>query len=155
MQDQFSPPQMDPEPEMGGAAAAEYGTPPPHLRQIPSPAPSETATDNGGAGLFSPSAIAQMMEMITQAMRGETREMMQGMNEKMDGIKNNTNELEKKMDGMSKNMDGMARAMREEMQCIGAGLQNGLDKIKEGQEQFKIGQGELLRLIQQQTQLQI
>ena len=50
--------------------------------------------------------------------------------------------------------------LREEMQCMGAGLQNGLDKVKEGQEQlkgeigknmtavkeFKIGQGELLRV---------
>ena len=79
-EEQFIPPQMDSEPEMG--AAAEYGTPPPHLRQIPSPTPSETATDNGGAGLSSPSAIAQMMEMITQVMRGETREMMQGMKKK-------------------------------------------------------------------------
>ena len=63
MQGQFFP-QKDPEPEMGAAAA--YDTSPPHLRQNPSPTPSETATDNGGAGLFSPSGIAQLMEMITQ-----------------------------------------------------------------------------------------
>ena len=46
VQEQFSP-QMDAEPEMGAAAAVEYDTPPPppHLRQIPSPTPSETATD--------------------------------------------------------------------------------------------------------------
>ena len=76
------PPQMDPKLEMGAAtAAADFATPP-HLRQIPSTTPSETATDNGGAGLSSPSAIAQMMERITQAMRGETREMMQGMEKK-------------------------------------------------------------------------
>ena len=60
---------------MGAAAAAEYGTPPPHLRQIPSPTPSETATDNGGSVQLSPFTMAQMMEMITQAMRGETQQM--------------------------------------------------------------------------------
>ena len=48
VQEQFFP-QTDVEPEMGAAAAAEYGTLPPHLRQIPSPTPSETATDNGGS----------------------------------------------------------------------------------------------------------
>ena len=65
------PPQTNPEPEMGAAAAeaAEYDTPPPHLRQIPSPAPSETTTDNGGSVLLSPLGIAQMVEMITQATR--------------------------------------------------------------------------------------
>ena len=35
-------------------------------------------------------------------------------------------------------MDGMAQTMREEMQCMGAGLQGGL-------EEFKKWQGELLR----------
>ena len=71
------PPQMDPEPEMGAAAAeaAVYDTPPPHLRQISSPTPSETATDNGGSVQLSPMVLAQMMEMITQAMRGETQQM--------------------------------------------------------------------------------
>ena len=43
-----------------------------------------------------------------------------------------------KMEGMNAKMDGMAQTMREEMQCMGAGLQNGL-------EEFKKGQGELLR----------
>jgi len=45
-------PQTDPEPEMGAAAAAAYDIPPPILRQSPSPAPSETATDNGGSVLL-------------------------------------------------------------------------------------------------------
>ena len=132
--EQELPPQMDPKPEM----AAVYDTPPPLPTSVKSPSrpPSETATDNGGSVQLSPFTRAQMMEMITQAMRGETREMMQGMNEKMDGIKNNTNELEKKMDGMSKNMDGMAQTMREEMQCMGAGLQNGLEGVKGGLEEF-------------------
>ena len=71
------------------------------------------------------------MEMITQAMRGETREMKQNMNEKM---------------------DGMAQTMREEMQCMGAGQQEGQEQLKgemeknmTAVEQFKIGQGELRR----------
>ena len=69
------------------------------------------------------------------------------------------NRMKKKMDGMSKNMDAHTQTIREEMQCMGAGLQDGLDKVKGGQDQlkgemkrntrtaeeFKIGQGELLR----------
>ena len=53
----------------------------------------------------------------------------------------------------------MAQTMREEMQCMGAGLQDGLDKVKGGEDQlkgeigknmtaveeFKIGQEELRR----------
>ena len=67
---------------MGAAAAAEYDTSPPHLRQIPSPAPSETETDGGGSVMLSPLVMAQMIEMITQAMRGE----MQQMGSKIDGV---------------------------------------------------------------------
>ena len=39
------PPQMDPEPEMGAAAAmaAKYDTSPPPLRQNPPPIPAQTA----------------------------------------------------------------------------------------------------------------
>ena len=79
------PSQMDPKPEMGAAAAeaAVYDTPTPHLRQIPSSAPSETATNNGGSVQSSPFTMVQMMEMITQAMRGETWEMKQEMKEEI------------------------------------------------------------------------
>ena len=79
-------PQMDPKLEMG-AAAADLAPPPP-LRQIPSPTPSETVTDNGGSVQLSPTALAQMVEKITQAMRGEMRQMgkeiIDGMSNKMD-----------------------------------------------------------------------
>ena len=51
-------PQTNPEPEMGAAAAAADDIPPPLLRQSPFPAPSETATDNDGLVLLSPSALA-------------------------------------------------------------------------------------------------
>ena len=80
-EEQFIPPQMDPEPEMGAAAveAAVYDTPPPHLRQIPSPTPSETETDGGGSVLLPP-LIAQMVEKITQAMRGEMQRVGKEMN---------------------------------------------------------------------------
>ena len=75
-----------------------------------------------------------MMEMITQAMRGETQQMKQ--------------EMSNKMDGMSKNMDAHTQTMREEMQCMGAGLKEGQKQLK-GEigknttaiEEFKIGQG--------------
>ena len=46
VQEQFSP-QTNPEPEMGAAPEATYDTPPPLPRQNPSPAPNETATDQG------------------------------------------------------------------------------------------------------------
>ena len=130
MQEQ-SPPQMDPEPEMGAAAA--YDASPPLLRNPP-PIPAETAQ---------PSTL----EMILQA-QGGFRNEMEANTRRQDEIKNN----------MEKKMDGMTQTMREEMQCMGAGLQDGLDKVKKGQEQlkgeientrtveqFKIGQGELLR----------
>ena len=83
-------------------------------------------------------------------------EKMQQMNNKMDG---NTRKMEGMENNMGKKMHSLTQTMREEMQCMGAGLQNGLDEVKEGQnqlkgeigknmtavEQFKIGQGELLR----------
>jgi len=126
VQEQFFP-QMDPEPEMGAAAAAVCDTLPPHLRQNPSPTPSETATDNGGSVLLSPSALAQMMEMITQAMRGETQQ-------------------------MNQNIIRSTQMLWEEMQCMGAGRQEGQEQLKgemekntRAVEQLKIGQGEVLR----------
>ena len=72
MQDE-SLPQMDPEPEMGAAAAAaaEYDTSPSLLRNPP-PIPAETAHPSAlDMVQLSPFTMTQMMEMITQAMRGE------------------------------------------------------------------------------------
>ena len=75
--------------------------------------------------------MAQMMEMITQVMRGETRQM----NEKMRGMNDNlNNKMEANVNGMKQEM----KEMRGEMQNMGAGLQDGL-------EQLKIGNGELRR----------
>ena len=117
-EEQFIPPQMDAEPEMGAAAAeaAVYDTPPPHLRQIPSPTPSETG--NGGAGLFSPSVVTQLMEMITQAMNGNAQRMEAN-------LKANANEMKEETNGMKEQM----KEMRGEMQQIGRGLQAGTARM--------------------------
>ena len=136
VQEQFFP-QMDPEPEMGAAAA--YDIPPPLLRQSPSPAPSETTTDNGGSVLLSPSVLAQMMEMFRQVMSGDMQQMkigidenaqqMEGINSKMD---TNAKEIKEEMNGMNNKMEANTNGMREEMkemrgemrqmgQCLQAG----------------------------------
>ena len=72
MGEQELPPQMDPKLEMGAAAAAADFATPPLLRQIPSPTPSKTATDNGGSVPLPPLCL-QIVEACTQAMRGEIR----------------------------------------------------------------------------------
>ena len=96
-----SPPQMDPEPEMGAAAA--YDTSPPPLHQNP-PILAESAQ-------LSTFDMAQLMAMLA-GMRGETRQM----NEKMDG---NAQQIKKK------NME----EMRGEMRQMGHGLQAGIMAI--------------------------
>ena len=60
-------------------------------------------------------------------------------------------EMNNKMDGNTRKMEGMAQTMREEMQCMGAGLKEGQEQLKGEMEkntmaveQFKKGQGELL-----------
>ena len=126
---------MDLEPEMGAAAAeaAVYDTPPLHLRQIPSPTPSETATDNGGSVQLSPTALAQMVEMFGQVMSGEMDSKMKA------NLKENAKEIKESMNArMEANTSRMEQTMREEMQCMGAGLQGGLEQVKKGN-------GELLR----------
>ena len=59
------PPQMDPKREMGAAAAAADFATPPLLRQIPSPAPSKTATDNCGSVPLPP-FLKQIVEAFAQ-----------------------------------------------------------------------------------------
>ena len=108
-------PQTDPEPEMGAAAAAAYDIPPPLLRQSPSPAPSETATDNGGSVLLSPSVLAQMVEMFRQAMSGDMQQMKSGIDENAQQIK--------------EEMKAEMKEMRGEMQQIGQCLQAGIKAI--------------------------
>jgi len=73
-EEQFFPPQMDPKPEMDAAAAeaAKYDTSPPHLHQIPSPAPSKTVSDNGGSVPLSP-LLTQIVEAFAQVTKEEMR----------------------------------------------------------------------------------
>ena len=58
----------------------------------------------------------------------------------------------RRQDEIKNNMEANTRTMREEMQCMGAGLQEGQEQLKGEMErntrtveQLKIGQGELLR----------
>ena len=71
------PPQMDPKPEMGAAAAeaAVHDTSLPLLHQNPPPIPAETANP----GAFD---MAQLIAMLAE-MRGETWEMKQEMKEEI------------------------------------------------------------------------
>ena len=100
-------PQMDPEPEMGTAAA--YDTSPPLLHQNP-PILAESAQPNT-------IDIGRLLATLA-GMEDNMNERMQQMNNKMDG---NTREME-----------GMTQTMREEMQCMGAGLQEGQEQLKGG-----------------------
>ena len=101
--------QSNPEPEMGAAAAeaAVYDTSPPLLRNPP-PIPTETAHPGS-------LDMAQLFAMLTKM----------------------TNGIHNKMDEMSTNMDAHTKTLREEMQCMGAGLQDGLGEVEEGQNQLK------------------
>ena len=100
-QEQFFPPQMDSEPEMGAAAA--YDTSPPPLHQN-HPILAKSAQ-------LSAPDMAQLMAMLV-GMRGETRQMKnemdgnaQQMKKRMEGMENN---MERKMDGMANNAGGDA-----------------------------------------------
>jgi len=105
--------------------------PPPQLRQIQSPAPSETETNGGGSVLLSPLVITQMVEMITQAMRGE----MQQMGSKIDGVnkqmETSTNEMKTNACRMNNNMEANTQSLRGEMQRMGLDLQVGQGALKE------------------------
>ena len=120
MQEQFLP-QMDPEPEMGAAAAAVCDTSPPPLHQNP-PILAESAQP----GTFD---IARLFAVMDANLKENARQMKEEMKEKMDGNA-------QRVEGMNAKMYGMAQTMREEMRCMGAGLQDGLDKVKGGLEQF-------------------
>ena len=86
-QEQF-PPQTDPEPEMGAAAAAVYVTSPPLLRNPP-PIPAETAHPS-------------VLDMILQA---------------MNEMKTNAQEMNNKMDGMTKTLRDEMRKMGQCLQA--------------------------------------
>ena len=119
-EERFIPPQMDPEPEMGAAAAeaAVYDTSPSLPHQNPSPIPAETAQP----GTFD---LAQLVAILA-GMRRETREMKQEMKEE---IKNNANgmkqEMKEEIKNNTKGMREQMKAMRGEMRQVGQCLQAG------------------------------
>ena len=141
-------PQPNPESEMGAAAEAMYDTPLPHLRQIPSPAPSETATDNGGSVLLEPSVIARMVEMITQAMEKKMETNACRMENKIDGVnkqmETNTNEIKTNACRMNNNMEANTQTLRGEMQRMGLELQKGQGALKE---ELKKAEGKMTKYI--------
>jgi len=100
---------------MGAAAAGAvvYDTTPPHLHQIPSPAPSETTTDRGDSASSGSAETNRVGEMLMW--------MMQQMGDEING----------KMDGINRKMDSNVQALQEEMQCMGMGLQNRMEEVKQ------------------------
>ena len=91
---------------------------PPLPHQNPPPIPTESAQ---------PSTV-DMAQLVAILAGMENR-----MNAKMDTNAQETRQIKNNMGGntrkMEKKMDGMEQTMREEMQCMGAGLQNGLEEI--------------------------
>ena len=109
--EQFIPPQMDLEPEMGAAAAgaAVYDTSPPLPHQNPHPIPAETVH-------LSAPDIAQLFAMLA------------GMNEKMN---TNAQQLENKMDGNTKKMDIMEKEMEANTNEMKEEIKNNTNGMRE------------------------
>ena len=81
--------------------------------------------------------MAQLVAILA-GMENRMNAKMDGNTRKMEGIKNNMEGMEANTRRMESNMEANTQTLREEMQCMGAGLQDGLDKLKKGN-------GELLR----------
>ena len=92
VQEQF-PPQTDPEPEMGAAAAAAYDTSPPPLRQNP-PIPAETAH-------LSAPDMAQLFAMLAEM----------------------SNKMDANMQAFRSDMRALQGEMRQVGQCLQAGIE--------------------------------
>ena len=112
------PPQMDPKPEMGAAAAeaAVYDTFPSLLQNPPILAES--------AQLSAPN-IAQLIAMLA-AMNANTNRMENNMNAKMEGMNANMEANTSKMDTNTNKLREEMKEMRGEMQQMGHGLQAGI-----------------------------
>ena len=136
-------PQMDPEPEMGAAAAVVCDAPPPHLRQSPSPTPDEPtpngetiAADPPNVGQLLMVLLAQMNKMNTNAL--EAKKQMdtdfQQMENKMETstkeIKTNAcrmnNQMNANLQQVKNGVQKEMKEMRGEMQNMGRGLQAGI-----------------------------
>ena len=72
-----------------------------------------------------------------------------GMNETREEIKNNTN----KMEEIKNNMEANTQTMRGEMQNMGAGLQDGLEKLKigNGERRWATCWGRLVKVTEEAT----
>ena len=121
-------PQLNPEPEMGVAAAAAFDTSPPLLHQNPPPIPAETVH---------PSApdMAQLFAMLA-GMKGDLQQMnskMDGNTQQMNGIKTDAKELKEEIknntNGIKEEMKDEMKKMRGEMQKMGHGLQAGTARM--------------------------
>ena len=119
VQEQFFP-QLNPEPEMGAAAAVAYDTSP-SLLQNPPPIPAETVHPS----VPDMAQICAMLAGVTSAMQ----QMQKGMDTSINGMEKkmetNACRMENKMDGNTKKME----EMRGEMQKMGHGLQAGIMAI--------------------------
>ena len=113
MQEQFLP-QMNPKPEMGAAAAAEYDTSPSLLRNPP-PIPAGTAHP-------STPDMDQLFAMLAE-MRNGINNKMNGINNKMDGMDNKMKEnLKENAKQIKEEMKEMRGEMRQMGQCLQAGI---------------------------------
>ena len=146
------PPQMDPEPEMGRAAAAF--DPPPLLRQNPSPAPGGSTPDNGELTAVGLADVRGMLDALMGAMRVNAQAMNEMNTNALEAKKQmdtNFQQMENKMETstceiktnacrMSNHVnaniqqvkDGVKEEMREmrgEMQNMGRGLQAGIEAM--------------------------
>ena len=105
-----------------------YDTPPRLLRQNPSPAPSETATDRGdlaSSGSAEINRVGEMLMRMMQAMSGDMQQMNNKIDTNTNKMETNTIRMENKMDGNTKKME----EMRGQMQKMGHGLQAGIMAI--------------------------
>ena len=133
-EEQFIPPQMDLEPEMGAAAAAVCDAPPPHLRQSPSPTPGEPMP-NGEAIAADPHNVGQLLMVLLAQMN----EVKNNANETREEIKKNAKQMKEETKGMREEM----KEMRGEMQNMGVGLQ---DKLTEVKDEMKKMRGEMRQI---------
>ena len=132
-EEQFTPPQMDPEPEMGAAAAeaAVYDTSPPLPHQNPSPIPAETAhlsAPNIAQLIAMLAGLNARMEGMESNMNGNAQQMenkMDGMNEKMEANTNGMNEMKEEIKNNTNGMREEMKEMRGEMRQVGRCLQEG------------------------------